>query len=163
MDFWVYIWNDWEPVIIWIVYNTQGILKREPGLFFDPCVNAMRRWPYWPSRTEVSYWTFRFCGICSHYRYRVIHRAITYMCAWFKSTWERQLTLNCMAGLTTKKSRGTITHLHMWRPPQQIPPLNFLGNTWAWKNCLWSCQVHNSVLATWAGNRGWCVFKFWFW
>ena len=33
----------------------------------------------------------------------------------FKSTWERQIRLNenCLAGLTTKKSGGTITHLHI--------------------------------------------------
>ena len=27
---------------------------------FDPCVNAMGQRPYWPSRMEVSYCTFRF-------------------------------------------------------------------------------------------------------
>ena len=37
--------------------------KRGIGSLFDPCVNAMERQPYWPSHTEVSYCTFRFCSI----------------------------------------------------------------------------------------------------
>ena len=47
-----------------------------------------------------------------------LYRTITYkMHAWFKSMQERQLMLNknCLVGLTTKKFRGTITHLHTWR------------------------------------------------
>ena len=32
--------------------------------------------------------------ICAHYRYRMVHRTITNMHAWFESTRERQLTLN---------------------------------------------------------------------
>ena len=45
-----------------------------------------------------------FAAICAHYHYRVIHRGIIYMRAWFKSTPERQLTLNetAVAGLVTK-------------------------------------------------------------
>ena len=68
-------------------------LKGGIGSLFDPCVNAMGRRPYWPSCMEVSYCTFGFGVICTHYCYRVIHRAITIKCAWFKSTRERQLTL----------------------------------------------------------------------
>ena len=33
------------------------------GSLFDPCVNAMGQWPYWPSRMEVSYCTFGFNSI----------------------------------------------------------------------------------------------------
>ena len=40
--------------------QTQGILKGESGLFFDPCVNAMAWRPYCPSCMEVSYCTFGF-------------------------------------------------------------------------------------------------------
>ena len=32
--------------------------KRENRISFDPCVNAMGRWPYCLSRMEVSYCTF---------------------------------------------------------------------------------------------------------
>ena len=35
-------------------------LKGGIGSLFDPCINAMGRWPYCPSRMEVSYCTFRF-------------------------------------------------------------------------------------------------------
>ena len=38
-----------------------------------------------------------FSAICTHYCYCVVHRTITYMRAWFKVTWERQLTLNEIA------------------------------------------------------------------
>ena len=72
----------------------KGILNGEIWSLFDSYVNAMGRWPYWPSRMEVSYCTFGFGAICAHYRYHVIHRGITYMRAWFKSTRERHLTLN---------------------------------------------------------------------
>ena len=47
---------------------------------FDPCVNATTRQPYFPSRMEVSYCTFGFGAICTHYHYRVFHRSITYLC-----------------------------------------------------------------------------------
>ena len=58
-----------------------------------------------------------FSVICLHHRYHMIHHAITNICAWFKSTWERQLTLNkiYLAGIAMKKSRGTKSHLHTWR------------------------------------------------
>ena len=99
------------------------------GSLFDPCVNAMRRRPYCPSGMEASYCTFGFGMIFTHYRYRVIHRAITYMLAWFwvhaeKATHALQ---NYLAGLAAKKSGGTITHLHTRWPPQQTPLFNFLG------------------------------------
>ena len=47
------------------------------------------RWVIVPSDLARS-----FGAICAHYPYRVIHRAITNVRAWFKSTRERQLTLN---------------------------------------------------------------------
>ena len=72
----------------------------------------MGRLPYWSSSMEVSYCTFGFGMIIR----RVIHCAINYMRAWFKSTQERQLTLNEIAGGLSykKKSGGTITRLHTW-------------------------------------------------
>ena len=75
----------------------QGILKGELGLFLTPVLTLwgsghfdhhVWRWAIVPSDLA---WTFG--AICAHYRYRVIHRAITIMRAWFKSTRERQLTL----------------------------------------------------------------------
>ena len=38
-------------------------LKGGIGSLFDPCVNAMVRQPYCPSRMEVSYCTFEFVAI----------------------------------------------------------------------------------------------------
>ena len=87
--------------------------------FFDPCVNAMGWRPYCSSRMEVSLLYLRFLArsfdvVCAHYRYRVIHRAITKMRVRFEFKRERQVTLkrNYLAGLATKKSGVTITHLH---------------------------------------------------
>ena len=73
-------------------------LKGESGLFFEPCVNTIWGGGHINRHVlEVSYvpsdLVRTFGAICAHYRYRVIHRAITIMCAWFKSTREKQLTL----------------------------------------------------------------------
>ena len=51
-----------------------------------PCKE--RLWVIVPSDLALS-----FGSICAHYRYLVIHHAITNMRAQFESTWERQLTL----------------------------------------------------------------------
>ena len=67
--------------------------KEEIGPLFDPCVNAMG-WVIVPSDLAPSFGT-----ICAHYCYRVIHHVITYMRAWFKSTWKRQLMLNATSKL----------------------------------------------------------------
>ena len=95
-------------------------LKGEIRYLFDPCVNVMGRRPYWPSWRWVivpSDLEQSFGAICAHYHYRVIHRAIIYMHAWFKSTRKRQLTLIKITwwAYLQKKSGGTITHLHTWR------------------------------------------------
>ena len=99
-------------------FNTIRIkprnLKGGIGPLFDPCVNAMGRRPFWPSRMEVSYCTFGLKQLFGS----VVHRATTCMHAWFKlDTRDRQLMLNEIAweGLKLwKKSGGTITHLHTW-------------------------------------------------
>ena len=69
MDYWKKV-NKWNQVSLWL-----------------PCddVSAV----IVPSDLAQS-----FGATCAHYRYRVIHPAITYMRAWFKSTGEKQLTLN---------------------------------------------------------------------
>ena len=84
------------------VQATPRNLKGGIRSLFYSCVNAMgQRRPYWPSCMEVSIVPLdlarSFSVICAHYRYPVIHRAITYMRVWFKSTRERQLTLNEIA------------------------------------------------------------------
>ena len=100
---------------------------------FDPCVNAMGRRPYWPSRPsrlQVSYCTFgfgaTFGAICAHYHYRVIHCAITIMRTW--STRERQLTLAWRAYSYEKiwRYNNSPPYVTVRWPLQQIPPLNFL-------------------------------------
>ena len=83
----IYICNYYQP------RNLKGGI----GSLFDPCVNAMGRRPYWPSRMEVSYFTLGFGVICAHDRYRVIHHVITFMREWFESSWESQLTLKGVA------------------------------------------------------------------
>ena len=79
---------------IWV---NQGILKGESGLFLTPVLTLwgsghidhhIWRWNIVPSDLTQSFGT-----ICAHYRYRVIHRRITFMHVWFKSTRERQLML----------------------------------------------------------------------
>ena len=84
-------WYLWEP------RNLKGGIRS----LFDPCVNAVGgghiahhvwRWVIVPLDLAQT-----FSTICAHYRYRMIHQAITYMHAWFKFTWERQLTLNNIA------------------------------------------------------------------
>ena len=57
-----------------------------------------------------------FGATCAHYRYRVIHRAITNMMRDLSPFWKGHSRLTKLFGeLSYKKSGGTITHLHMWR------------------------------------------------
>ena len=72
-------------------------LKWGIGPLFDPCVNAMGRWPYCSSRMEVSYCTFGFDAISWRYLRtlslpRDSPRDNQYVCR-FEFTRERQLTL----------------------------------------------------------------------
>ena len=76
-------------------------LMGESGRFMPPVLTLwggghiahyVWRWVIVPSDLVRS-----FGSICAYYCYRVIHRAITYLCAWFESTRERQLTLNEIA------------------------------------------------------------------
>ena len=126
--------------------QTQGILKGESGLFFDPCVNAMAWRPYYLSCMEASYCTFGFGVICAHYHYRMIHRAITNMLAWFESTREgNSCLMKLFGGLSYEKiSRYNNSPPYVmarWSP-QQIPTLNFLEQTW------------KRVSKTWGGFPG---------
>ena len=96
------IWRVRSSVCVWGCFHSQPRnLKGEIGSLFEPCVNAVRRRPYWQLCMEVSYRTFRFSAIFrrnqSNYHYRVIHCAISYMRAWLKSMREMQLTLNEIA------------------------------------------------------------------
>ena len=112
----------------------EGTLKefkrRNRVSFLTPCVNAMGRRPYCPSSMEVSYCTCGFGAICAHFHYRVIqHTCMRDLSPWGKGN---SRLIKLLAGLTTKKSRGTITHLHTWQQDDchsRFPPLNFLGNT----------------------------------
>ena len=56
------LWNYRVPNYI----NTWAVTKEFKGGIgspFDPCVNAMRQQPYWPSRMEVSYCSSGFGAI----------------------------------------------------------------------------------------------------
>ena len=93
-------------------------LKGEIGSLFDPCVNAIGRRPYCPSRMEVSYCTFGFGAI--------IRRDLRTLSLPRDSPRDNQFACvirdhagkathalrNYLAGLATKKSGGTITHLY---------------------------------------------------
>ena len=90
---------------------------------------------YWPSPMVVSYCAFEFGAIirpCVHtcsLRHDSpcdnLYACVTYIHA-RKATQAKQ---NYLAGLATKKSGGTITHLHTWwqdgLPPQHIPSFKF--------------------------------------
>ena len=52
-----------------------------------------------------------FLTICAYNNCHMFYHAITLMLARFKSMQERQHKQNCLAGLATKNSGGTITHL----------------------------------------------------
>ena len=100
------------------------------------------RWVIVPSDLARTFGT-----ICAHDRYCVIHRAITYMQAWFKSTRGKAThpKRNCSGGLPTKISGGTITHLHTWR---QVTIYLFflltLFNPQKW--CSYTSSTHNELL-----------------
>ena len=101
------------------VSSQQGDLKGESGLFLARG-NAMGRRPYWPSYMETSCCTFRFGAIIRGDLHTLslpcdspcdnLHTYVIEVHAG-KATHAKQ---NCLAGLATKKSGGTITHLHTW-------------------------------------------------
>ena len=117
------------------VWWNQGILKGESGLFL-PRVNAMGRRPYWPSRIEVSYCTFGFGAIIrrSLRTFSLSRNPLCdnlYVCVIKvrarKTTHAQQ---NCLAALAMKKIQrynNSPPYVTVRWPPQQIPPLNFLG------------------------------------
>ena len=78
---------------LWVKEFKRG----KSGLFLTPVLTLwdsshidrhVWRWVIVPSDLEQT-----FSAICACYRYRVIHRVITIMRAWVRSTRERQLTL----------------------------------------------------------------------
>ena len=96
-----------------VLFDSRN-LKGGIGSLFDPCVNAMKWRPYWPSHMEVSYCTFGFCAnilrdLCTISLPRDSHHACVIKVHAGKATHA------CLAGLATKISEGTITHLHTWR------------------------------------------------
>ena len=119
--------------------------------------------PYWPSHMEDR-WVIvpldlaqSFGVICVHYHHRVIHRAIIYMRAQFKSTQEGQLTLNGILLICEQIRRynNSPTYVTARWAPKQIPPLNFIG-------CLW--VVFSNKQLFWeppAGTRYTCLNQHW--
>ena len=80
--------------------------------------NPVSFWPYCQLPMEVSYCTLEFGTIfwqpahikCEHYS----PCDNLYVCAWFHAGKATHALQNNLAGLTTKKSGGTITCLHKW-------------------------------------------------
>ena len=96
-------------------------LKGELGLFLS-CV-FIRLWGsgqidchIWRRVVVPSDLAQSFGTICSHYRYRVIHRTITNMPAWLSPHRKGNSCLTKLLGrLNSKKiPKRTITHLHKW-------------------------------------------------
>ena len=91
------------------------------SLFFDSCVNATERWPYWLSRMEASYCTFGLGTIIRHDLHTLSLPRNSpcdnlYACViWVHAEKATHAKQNYLTGLATKKSGGTITHLHTWR------------------------------------------------
>ena len=119
--------------------NTQELIPRnlKGGIrsLFDPCVNAMGRRPYCPSRMEVSYCTFGFGAIIRR-DLRTLSlprdspRDNIFACViWVYK--ERQPTLNEIIWRlnyeNTRRYNNSPPYVTARWPPQRIPPLNFLG------------------------------------
>ena len=111
----------------WIHVVSSRNLKGGIGSLFDPCVNAMRRQPCWPSRMEVSYCTFGFgANILRDLRTLSLpHDSPHYLSPPRKGN-------SCLRdGLRYEKIRrynNSAPCVTARWPPQQIPPLNFLGS-----------------------------------
>ena len=123
---------------------TPKEFKRGIGSLFDACVNlhAYRAAAgYCSSRMEASYCTLRDLGlsfsmICARYHYHVIHCAITnneYACViWVYAGKVYSCVTKLFGGLSYEKIRrynNSPPYMTARWPPQQIPPLNFLGHT----------------------------------
>ena len=90
----IWIWQpSWNKHVLYSVRPKE--FKAESALFLTPVLTLrgrshldrhIWRWVTVPSDLAQS-----FGMTCAHYHYHVIHRAITFMRLWFKSTWERQL------------------------------------------------------------------------
>ena len=69
-----------------------------------------------------------FGTICPHYRYRVVHCAITYMRAWFYVVKATHAKTKLFGGLSYEQIRrynNSPPYVTARWLPQQIPPLNF--------------------------------------
>ena len=91
-------WVAWIKTFIFIRSVIIKEFKRGIGSLLTPMVTlcggghiARHVWRWFVVPSDL---TRSFGAIYTHYRYVVIHRAITFMHAWFESTRERQLTLN---------------------------------------------------------------------
>ena len=86
--------------------------KEGIGSFFDHRVNALGRWPYWPSRMEVSYCTFEL-GAFIRRNLRILSLPRDSPARWpicvrdLSPRWKgnSRLTIFFFSGLTTKKMR----------------------------------------------------------
>ena len=116
-------------------------LKGESGLFLTPVLTYRAAAGYCSSRMEASYCTLRDLGlsfsmICARYHYHVIHRAITnneYACViWVYAGKVYSCVTKLFGGLSYEKIwryNNSPPYMTARWPPQQIPPLNFLGHT----------------------------------
>ena len=109
-----------------VCLHTKEFKKGNPVSFWPMCY-VMGRRPYYPSRMEENYCTFgsgAIIMIIRHdqrtllhiigVRWRVFYRTITYSCVIQIHAGKAIRTeRNRLAGLATKKSRDTITHLHI--------------------------------------------------
>ena len=113
----------------------QRNLKGGIGSFLTPALRLWNghidrhiwRWVIVPSDFAQS-----FGAICAHYHYYMIHRAITHMRAWLSLPGKGNSRLTkLLCGLSYKKNpelQNSPPYLMIRWPPQQIPPLNFLGS-----------------------------------
>ena len=106
---------------IWAFDLEPRNLKGGIGSLLTPVLTAMGWRPYWPSRMEVSYCTFGFGAIIWRDLRTLLlprnsPRDNLYACMIKVHTGKAtHAWWICLAGLATKKSGGTITHLHTWR------------------------------------------------
>ena len=115
--------------ILWLPKNFKGGIRS----LFDPCVNTMGQRPYCSSRMEMSYCTFGFsviiqCNLCTLSLPRDSPRNIQYDLS-YRGKGKSCLT-KLFGGLSYEKIRrysNSPPYVTARWPPQQIPPLNFLG------------------------------------
>ena len=122
-----YPWCSHPVVGLWCTRKFKGVIRS----LFDSCVNAMGQRPYWLSRMEASYYTFRF-GTNIQRDLRTLSlpcdsvRDNHYACV--IEVQAGKAAHACLAGLATKKSGGTkLTSIRGKMAATTDSPLNFLG------------------------------------